>query len=193
MDCLVMCGGRGTRLESATEKPLFEVDGRALVDRVVDAAVESRIDTVYAVTSPHAPDTRAHLDGRVPCIDAPGDGYVEDLQYALDTDPVASAYPVLTLAADLPLLDGVAIDRVLDVYDTGSLTVCVPTELPEALGVTVDAAFQVNGQSVLPTGVNVVGGAPDDTWLSWDARFAVNVNHPSDAAVAERLLAGPSE
>lgn len=201
MDCLVMCGGQGTRLDSVTEKPLHEIHGRSLVDRVLDAVAASRAADVYAVTSPHTPDTRNHLEDSIKTrgttdldvIQAPGEGYVADLQHALDTADIGENNPALTVAADLPLLDGAALDRVLDVYDEGSLTVCVPTMLPEALGVTVDAAFEVGGRSVVPTGVNVVGGAPDDSWVSWDARFAVNVNYPEDAAVAERLLSGPPE
>lgn len=190
-----MCGGRGTRLDTATEKPLHEICGRALADRVLDALDASRLDDVYAVTSPHTPETRRHLEGRYPdsIVDAPGEGYVPDLQYALDELSVGDSAPVLTVAADLPLLSGDAIDRVLDVYDTGSLTVCTPAALPEALDVSVDTSFTVDGRTVVPSGVNVVGGDPDETWVTWDARFAVNVNYPRDAAVAERLLSGMPE
>jgi len=190
-----MCGGRGTRLDASTEKPLHEIRGRSLVDRVLDALAASRLDDVYAVTSPHTPDTRRYLENRWgdSIIDAPGDGYVEDLQYALDALDVDEASPVLTVAADLPLLAGDATDRVLDVYDTGSLTVCTPAALAEALDVSTDAAFRLDGRRVVPSGVNVVGGDPDETWVTWDARFAVNVNYARDAAVAERLLSGPPE
>lgn len=193
MDGLVMCGGAGSRLETETEKPLAEIGGRSMVDRVLDALAESAIDDVYAVTSPKSPATTRHISRRVEVIEAPGEGYVRDLQYALDELPGGTSDPVLTAAADLPLLDGDSIDAVLDVYDEGSLTVCTPTVLPDALGITVDAAFDVDDRSVVPTGVNVVGGDPDDVWVTWDARFAVNVNYPGDAAVAERLLSGPPD
>lgn len=204
-----MCGGRGTRLDSATEKPLHEIRGVSLVDRVIAAVRESRVNDVYAVTSPQTPGTRRHLEHlgtTAGVIDAPGEGYVVDLQYALDQVPGESgddgdaegraagdSEPVLTVAADLPLLVGDAIDRVLDVYDAGSLTVCSPAVLPQTLGVTTDATFELDGRVIVPTGVNVVGGDPDESWVTWDARFAVNVNYPEDAAVAERLLSGPPE
>ncbi len=188
-----MCGGAGSRLEAEVEKPLAEIGGRPMVDRVLDALAESAIDDVYAVTSPKAPATKQHVADRVETIDAPGEGYVRDLQVALDELPGDPGGPVLTTAADLPLLTGDAIDTVLGVYDEGSLTVCTPSALPEALGITVDAAFDVDDRSVVPSGVNVVGGEPDDVWVTWDARFAVNVNYPGDAAVAERLLSGPPD
>lgn len=191
-----MCGGAGSRLESEAEKPLAEIGGRAMVDRVLDALKASEIDDVYAVTSPKTPGTKQHVADRVETIDASGEGYVRDLQYALDEllgDSGNLGHPVFTVAADLPLLAGDAIDIVLDVYEQGSLTVCTPRGLPEALGISVDAAFDVEDQSVVPSGVNVVGGDPDDVWVTWDARFAVNVNYPGDAAVAERLLSGPPD
>ena len=177
-----MCGGRGTRLDADTEKPLYEIDGRSMVDRVRDALVASRIERVYPVVSPHTPQTRDHLDGRI--IGAPGEGYVADLQYAIERiDP-----PVLTVAADLPLLAGDAVDTVLDRHTSGSLTLCVPAALKRVLGVSIETTMNSEGE-VAPTGVNVVSdGDAEDMFMTYDVRFAVNVNRLADAAVAEELL-----
>jgi len=207
-----MCGGQGTRLDTDVEKPLFEVGGEPMVDRVRRALAGSRIEETYAVVSPHAPATRDHLDGTIPTIETPGEGYVADLGVALDeVEP-----PVLTVAADLPLLDPAVVDRVLDASDraggTGSMTVVVPAALKERLGVSADSvipaadvseAFDdrlqdgVDGEGehadeiecdVTPSGVNVVADAQEDTmYLSYETRLAVNVNRLSDAAVAEDL------
>ena len=226
-----MCGGRGTRLGGATEKPLVPIRGRAMVDRVIDAATDaSRIETVHVVVSPHASKTRAHLADRRPdvrIVDAPGDGYVSDLQYAVDAVGAAGSAPAhLTLAADLPLLDAEAVDAVVEAAraaDGASLTVCVPAERKRELGVSADTATELDGREVVPAGINVVGGAGDGAdgdgagdrtdgdeadgdgtdgdgsdgddgeesavYLTDDARLAVNVNYPSDALIAERLLA----
>jgi len=175
-----MCGGRGTRLDSDAEKPLFRTAGRPLVDYVRDALAESRVDTTHAVVSPHAPETRAHVEDALPVVVTPGEGYVADLSTALE----AVETPVLTVAADLPLLDGEVVDTVLDAAD-GSTSVRVPAALKEALGASVD------GEGAwVPTGVNVVADDEDAAFRSYDARLAVNVNRRSDAALAERLL-GP--
>ena len=184
MDALVMCGGKGTRLDADAEKPLFEVDGEAMVDRVLAALEASRVEQVYAVVSPHAPETAAHLD--CPVVETPGEGYVADLTAALEDDRVDE--PVLTVAADLPLLDGAVVDSVLDDYEGGSLTVVTPTLLKRTLGVSVDTRFDHEGEEVAPTGVNVVGDDPDRTVVRDDARLAVNINRREDAEVAERLL-----
>ncbi|WP_415383286.1 NTP transferase domain-containing protein [Halosimplex sp. TS25] len=179
-----MCGGQGTRLDADVEKPLFRVDGEPMVDRVIAALEASQIDEVYAVVSPHAPETAAHVD--CPTVETAGEGYVADLQEALADDRIDE--PVLTVAADLPLLDADVVDSVLDAHEGGSVTVAVPTFLKSAIGVSADAQFVHEGEEVAPTGVNVVGDGADETVVRDDARLAVNVNRREDAAVAERLL-----
>ena len=184
-----MCGGRGTRLDTTTEKPLVELGGRAMVDRVVAALSGSRIETIHAVVSPHTPDTHHHLitTEAVTCISAPGEGYVPDLQYALNR----VEQPILAVAADLPLITDTVVEDVLDAASTneGSTTVCVPAVLKEILGASVDTAFEDDNRRVAPTGVNVVANAESDTiHMSYDIRLAINVNRTSDADLAEALL-----
>ena len=209
-----MCGGRGTRLGGDTEKPLTLIRGRSMVDRVIDATTDaSRVETVYAAVSPHANETRAHLAETRPSlsiVDAPGDGYVSDLQYAVEAVG-ADGSAILTIAADLPLLDGDAVDMVVKVVhavDADSLTVYVPAERKRELGVSADAATEIDGCELVPAGINVVGGddgtdadggsggdggSEGDTdsavHCTDDRRLAVNVNYPSDALIAERLVA----
>jgi len=205
-----MCGGHGTRLGGETEKPLREIAGRPMVDRVLDALAESRSETTHAIVSPHATRTRERLAARVSdstslsVVDAPGNGYVADLQHAMETVG-AGGEPLLTVAADLPLLNGAAVNVVLDAaraVDGNSLTVCVPTARKRELGVSTDATTEIDGREVVPAGINVVGGGTGDgdgsddgdeaddgaVHLTDDIRLAVNVNYPSDVRTAERLL-----
>jgi len=110
--------------------------------------------------------------------------------------------PLLTVAADLPLLEPEAVNGVIDAARAAgdddapaSLTVCVPAARKRELGVSADAATEIGGREVVPAGINVVGGETerDDgdaaVHLTEDVRLAVNVNYPSDVRVAERLLA----
>ena len=187
MDALVMCGGQGTRLDANTEKPLYEVGDKSMVDHVCSALEDSRIDTIRAVVSPHTPETRQHLKKkwRGPAlVDAPGEGYVPDLQFALED----VRRPVLTVAADLPMLDGEAVDTVLDCHDGGSLSVFVPDSLKRILGVSSEQVTEREGQRVASTGLNIVGDGDEHSYVSHDVRLAVNVNYTGDAAVAESLL-----
>jgi len=199
-----MCGGRGTRLEpvgDGTEKPLVEVGGTPMVDRVLAALTESRVENSHAVVSPHTPATRGHLVGRgdPTVIEAPGDGYVADLGYALER----VGRPVLTVASDLPLLTAEVVDRALDAADgadsgtaggaAASLTVSVPVALKREVGASVDEeTTTVDGREVAPTGLNVVGddgeSADGNALVVVDERLAVNANRPRDLRVAEALL-----
>lgn len=182
MDALMLCGGRGSRLAIDREKPLVEVGGRPMVDRVGAALASSRIERTSAVTAPHAPRTREHVT--LPTIDAPGDGYVADLSAALEHVDL----PVLTVAADLPLLDGATIDAILDSSDDTSMTVCVPTELKRRLGVSVDTTIE-DDPALAPTGINVVAESEVDRRVVVEnPRLAVNVNRVRDVQVAEALL-----
>jgi len=177
-----MCGGRGTRLDADVEKPLFEVCGEPMIDHVVDGLYDSDADEIHAVVSPHAPATASHVrdDLGLQVIEGTGDGYVADLGAA--TDRVGE--PVLTVAADLPLLAGDPLDRVMDASDGRSLTVVVPAALKRRLGCSVagDGRWEY-------AGVNVVTDTVSDArYASYDVRMAVNVNRLVDAEVAADLL-----
>ena len=181
-----MCGGHGTRLATDHEKPLFEVNDRPLVGHVLDALGESRVESVHAAVSPVTPKTTDYLQTRdVALIETPGEGYVEDLQTALER----LSCPVLTVAADLPLLTGHAVDRILDRYNgTDAVQVCVPAALKRQLGVSADTTYDSAGHEIAPAGVNIVTKTTTEImFLTYNARYAVNVNRLEDAAVAEVL------
>ena len=181
-----MCGGCGTRLDAPVEKPLFEVAGRPMIEQVSTALADSSVDTIYAAPSPQTPETSAFLESRsVRCIETPGDGYVADLNAARSQ----VSDPVLTTAADLPLLAPKLVDRVLSNYDGGSLSLAVPRALKEVLGISYDRSFEHEGQTVVPAGINIVADdGKESIHVSYDARLAVNVNRRGDAAVAGTLL-----
>jgi adenosylcobinamide-phosphate guanylyltransferase len=183
MDALVMCGGRGTRLDADVEKPLYEVAGVPMVDRVVDALSASRVDDVTAVTAPHAHATRDHLRERgVETFDADGEGYVADLRQALDAHP---GRPVLTVVADLPLLAPGAVNRVVGAHEAGALTVCVPTALKDALDVSADTTRAHAGTELAPTGLNVVGEARSASESSSSEGRSASLG-PCERCAAER-------
>ncbi|MDS0242086.1 MULTISPECIES: NTP transferase domain-containing protein [unclassified Haloferax] len=201
-----MCGGRGTRLDAPVEKPLVDICGRPMLDRVAAALRDSSVGTVRAVTSPHTPNTRDRAaDLGLDPIEAPGDGYVSDLGYALDR----VSRPVVTVVSDLPLVAPEHVDAVVAAADGGAATACVPVELKRDLGASIDDAlvFDHEGTAVCPTGLGVVGPAGADAdidaetnagtdtdadtdtdstmYLSADSRLALNVNRPTDIALAE--------
>jgi len=189
MDALLMCGGQGTRLRPAvgdTEKPLVEVDGRPMVDRVVSALHESRVSEIVAAVSPETPSTAARLTGcaDVRVIETAGEGYVTDLTAALETIET----PTVTVTADLPLLTGEIVDRAVETADGESLAVCVPLSLVESVGASADTTVDHDGETVVPSGLNVVGDKKSRQVVWETERLALNVNHPADLQRAEKLF-----
>lgn len=159
-----------------------------MVERVRTALEGSRIERTWAVVSPHTPKTTAHLEqthGSESVLETPGEGYVTDLTVALDADAIEP--PVLTVAADLPVLTAATVDRILAHHEGGSMTVCVPVSVKRRLGVSVDPTLD---SQLTPTGLNVVGtpNTEDMRYVSYDPKLAVNVNTIEDAQAAERYL-----
>ena len=97
----VMAGGRGSRMRpSPTEKPLLEVHGIPLVERVRIALLRARVRDPVIVTSPWTPRTEAWVKEKGwSFVRSPGKGYVPDVQWLLE-----GCDRLLTVAADLPFL-----------------------------------------------------------------------------------------
>jgi adenosylcobinamide-phosphate guanylyltransferase len=183
-----MCGGRGSRLKPAvgdTEKPLVEIAGRPMVDRVRAALRASRVDDIYAAVSPQAPDTAARLaDTDVTVVETPGEGYVDDLTAALEV----VGTPTVTVSADLPFLQAADVDRAITAASGGSVAVCVPLSVAEEVGASAETTVDHEGRPVVPTGLNVVGEGVDRRVVVEAERLAINVNRPADLRLAENLF-----
>ncbi len=64
MKCLIIAAGRGRRLAGRAEsKPLLEIAGRALIDRVVEAGVRAGIRDFVVVTGYAGDLVERHLEG----------------------------------------------------------------------------------------------------------------------------------
>ena len=188
LPALVMCGGRGSRLRPAvgdTEKPLVEIGGRPMVDRVCAALRASRVGDMYAAVSPQAPETAARLgETDVTVIETPGEGYVDDLTAALDV----VGTPAVTVSADLPFLQAAHVDRAIAAAGGDSVAVCVPLSVAEEVGASAETTVDHEGRPVVPTGLNVVGEGVDRRVVVETEPLAVNVNRPADLRLAERIF-----
>lgn len=197
-----MCGGRGTRLGGVAEKPLVDVAGRAMIGRVLDALEASGVERVHAVVSADAPATHRWLLDRVrtgsgrplEIIETSGDGYVADIQAAVSEVPT----PALSVCADLPLLTGTIVDRVVASGNNAALSVYVPVATKRRLGVSIDISMTIDGERVAPAGINLLGTPEEqrrsdtdpraDRLVLRNPRLAVNANRPRDLQIAEALL-----
>lgn len=105
---------------------------------------------------------------------------------------------VLTVSADLPLITEEFIDNVLTYYERcgkPALTVAVPLEIYESMGLRVSYIFDAGGRKLVPLGINVIDGSrimeeriDEEIFIVDDARLAVNVNTLKDRRIAELTL-----
>src|SRR5438105_10246448 len=97
---VVMAGGLGTRMKSATPKHLHPLLGRRMVDWVVRAAQEAGVERVIVVASP---DTAASFDGVEVAVQQQPLGTGDAVRAARDT-LAGAAGDVLVLNGDVPAL-----------------------------------------------------------------------------------------
>ncbi len=187
---LIMAGGRSTRLDGEVEKPLLELEGRFLIDFVVDAVSGcEHVDKFWAVTSPHTPNTQNYLlEKDVQILSSPGDDYVEDLVFAIKR---LNLEKTLIVSADLPLVTSEDLDWVVEEYlkqDLPALAVMTTLDVIEKIGVSADTVID----GYVPTGVNIVDGknlnGSEFNLITQDPKFAVNVNTISDFDAASRRI-----
>ncbi|MCS7118186.1 MAG: NTP transferase domain-containing protein [Thaumarchaeota archaeon] len=201
---LLMAGGKGTRMGGAVEKPLVELGGKRLVEHVLNRlAAVRRLKGVVCVTSRFAPRTTEFLKRmRYEVIEAPGEGYLEDLKFA-----ISALGPGLyaTFSADVPFLVPEVVDGLLARHIGGDLSgrdyvvMVVREELVRSVGTSLRSAtrYAVEGSQLFPTGVRLIryrGGSFDAALSSphfvtvEEPGFAVNVNTPEDLRIAEEIL-----
>ncbi|PZU40242.1 MAG: molybdenum cofactor guanylyltransferase [Microbacterium sp.] len=94
LDAIVLAGGRASRLGGAI-KPLLEIEGRSLLTRAIDAAVDAGARRIVVASTPLGDDPRVTWVREDPPFGGPVAGIVAAL-------PAIDAEWVLVLAADLP-------------------------------------------------------------------------------------------
>ena len=194
---LVMAGGKGTRMKTMEEKPLLKVGGKPVIEYVLNALkAAKKVDEIIVAISERTPETATmakKLSMKV--LKTPGRGFVPDMQCAIKKLRLGT---VLTISADLPLVKGEYIDKIIEHYEQcgkPALTVAVRMETRERLGLSSDYAFEVNGKRLVPAGINVIDGnrigekeLEEEIFVLDDERVAVNVNTFEDLRVAELML-----
>ena len=193
-----MAGGKGSRMKIAQEKPLIKVCGKPVIMYVLEALKNAKkIDSVVVAVSCCTPKTAQFLSQfPVKVVETPGVDYVSDMGYA---SKALKLGVVLAIAADLPLVTGKVLDKIVERYERcgkPALTVAVPLETKTKLGMCVEYSFKMDDKDVVPVGINVIDGHKryGDEWLDQDIcllnleELAVNINTVQEMEIAERLV-----
>ena len=196
---LVMAGGKATRMQTAIEKPLLKVGGKTMIQHVIDTLrkAESVNRLIVAVT----PSTR-HTAGTaralgIEVIETAGEGYAQDVKETVKT---LGLKDVVIVVADLPFLAPATVNEaVRNYFSRGkpALMVAAPIELFEKYGLKASYAFNHEGQTLVPVGLNVIDGTRinegklDETVLVVrDSDLIFNVNTQTDLKLARNHRGG---
>ena len=193
MTALLMAGGRATRMNVATEKPLLDVGGKPMIECVMNALKQSKtVDRIIVAVSKNTPQTaRKAMELNTEVLETPGEGYVSDMNYAVRKLGLGV---VLTVSADLPFITTEIVDRAVEKYRTcgkPSLAVMTPVGVYERLGSKPEYVFEVDGKSLVAVGLNIIDGTRIDepeleqaVVVTESEELALNVNTPGELGVA---------
>jgi len=194
---LVMAGGKGTRMALHGEKPLLNIGSKPMIEHVLKALEDAeKVDEIAVAVSKHTPKTAKYMEKfPVKVLETPGKDYVSDVGYAVRRLKLET---VLTISADLPLVTGEIIDRIMEEYrrcNKPALTVVVPLETKKRLGLEGEYTIETRNKSLVPAGINVIDGRridekelEEEMLVIDDEKVAVNVNTHKELMIAEHLL-----
>lgn len=184
---LVMCGGKGTRMESVQEKLLLKYK-KPIIQHVISALDESRcFSKIICATSCNAPKTSQFVkDLGISTVETKGEGYVEDLNHALenfDDD-------VFVVSGDLALLDSEIVQKIVNDFENRQswTSVLVSKKFLDLIGAKPEYLVNYNGKECAFTGISIVNPkiivAMEPVQESYividDKRIAINLNTKSD-------------
>lgn len=184
---LVMCGGKGTRMESVQEKLLVKYK-KPVIEHVISALEESGcFSKIVCATSRNAPKTGEFVKSLgKSTVETKGNGYVEDLSEALKNFDEQ----VFVVSGDLALLDSDIVQKI--VKQAGSnqswTSVLASKKFLDLIGVHPEYLVSYNGQEHAFTGISIVNpkdvAGMDHVKESYvvidDKRVAINLNTKRD-------------
>lgn len=182
-----------------TEKPMIKIGNKPMILHVLEALKKSkRVSKIFVAVSKYTPKTAEFVNKLgLDCVETPGKGYVYDMHYAIKLLRLGK---VLIISADLPFIKEKMIDEIVQSFEKcnrPAMTVAVPLEVYEGLGITTNHVFEVNGRKVAPAGLNIIDGTRITETekeleekvliVNWN-EIAVNVNTVDDLEVARKLV-----
>jgi adenosylcobinamide-phosphate guanylyltransferase len=184
---LVMCGGKGARMESTEEKLLLKYK-KPLIQHVITALQESEcFSKLVCATSPNAPKTRQFVkELGVLTMETKGNGYVNDLNEAISK----LDEQVFVTSGDLPLLDAVIIKEIVQRVQNKVpwISVLVSKRFLDVLGLRPEYVVNYDNKECAYTGISIVNPKEisdmkevrESYIVIDDKRVAINLNTKKD-------------
>lgn len=203
---ILMAGGRGTRLNNKVEKPLYNFNGKPLIDHVIENLQKSKVDKIIIALSPHTNQTLKHLKEKgfknfnLNLLDSynefilntPGEGYLKDYNYILELlEKHSKKDTVLFINTDLPFINYNILNKVLNEYlkiQTDALSVFVPEEIFNTNNLDYKYAYK----GLVPSGLNIVRSEniiqEQEDLILPHIELALNMNTLNNIQIGLKLL-----
>lgn len=184
---LVMAGGMGSRMKIPEEKLLLNYK-KPIIMNVIEAMKKSGcFSKVIVTTSKNSPKTRKFLiKSGVDIIETPGAGYVEDLNFVLQS----LEETVFVTGGDLPLLDAEIIKKIVGIcnFDKTWTTILISKSYIDSQNLKTDYCLTLNDVQYCISGISLINSSKiynmkplqEDYLIFDDKRIAVNLNTKRD-------------
>jgi adenosylcobinamide-phosphate guanylyltransferase len=184
---LVMCGGKGTRMNLSKEKLLLKYK-KPIIEHVLNAFEDSKIfSRIVCVTSNNAPKTREFVSRMgVDSLETRGNGYVNDLGEAIAKFDEL----VFVASGDMLLLDSEIIKKIVKLTNKKNTwtSVLVRKNYLQSLGFEADFFVNYNNEECAYTGISIINPkqinnmqyVAESYIILDDKRIATNLNTKKD-------------
>jgi GTP:adenosylcobinamide-phosphate guanylyltransferase len=204
MIAVVMCGGKGTRMDDSTitEKPLQRIRGKTSIEYVVGALMECRMfDKVVLVPSPNTPFTSKfvrniyHSLDNVEIFESAGLDYSHDLMRLVE---YLIPSKLMVLGADLPCINAKIIKKIIHIcdWDFPCISVILDRKFVEGIGVEPSIMIHKDNLDYCHSGIMLIDtlGEKDknglflETYILMNEKeIAININTTKDLELARAL------
>jgi adenosylcobinamide-phosphate guanylyltransferase len=202
MAAAIMCGGKGSRLQgfAKIEKPLLNLNGRTMVELVLDALLQSeQFYKIVAVTSRNTPITSSYiatnLSSKVDVIETDGITYPCDISVALN---IFRPYTVFVVGCDLPLIGPRDVKKIVSQHrpEHACTSVVSDKRFVTNMGINPSVIVRINSRQYCHTGISIFDSSKisgtdlvDEHYIVINQKgVAVNVNTISDFETAQKLM-----
>jgi adenosylcobinamide-phosphate guanylyltransferase len=203
MIAALMCGGRGTRMDTVieTEKPMLKLRGVTMVERVLRALVEfERFEKIVAISSIHTPKTTVFLrnhyssSGLIDVVESNGISYSKDLSIIVHKFEPSRVFVV---SADLPLLNKKIVqDIAVKMPNFPCVSVLLEKLFVEGIGIEPSITIVIGKKEYSHSGITILDSSKvnrdsilEEHYIVMNKReLAVNVNSTRELQIAEAML-----
>lgn len=169
-----MAGGKGSRL-GYVEKPLLEIKGKKMIERVVQAVKETKkINVIKIAVSKWTPKTKEWAKrNRIHTLDTQGKGYVNDLREILNK----LDGKIIVLPSDIPYITAEIIENTIEIYEKTeipAISVVVSGKFKESVGLIAKDEMEYTGFNIVDS--NFKEEMPQKNICMDRLEVAINVN-----------------